>query len=213
MTKKNIFILIGFIIIILAGIMVVNIFILQKTNNEDIVNDIDDVELNPEIKPYILGKAYNLTDKNILVAEGYDGDFDWDLEKFIGNAGNFSINENTEIFEKNGNKLMFEDLNIGDTVSIWTDFVLESYPVQGLAKKIILEEKNTNNLKNTENKEKQCIISGCSGQICSEEEVITTCEFLPEYVCYKLTVCEVQPNGSCGWTETEEFLNCLKENK
>ena len=55
-----------------------------------------------------------------------------------------------------------------------------------------------------------CIKTGCSGQICAEEEVITTCEFLPEYACYKNASCERQTDGSCGWTQTEELNACLQ---
>lgn len=55
----------------------------------------------------------------------------------------------------------------------------------------------------------KCIITGCSGQICSDEEIITTCEFLPKYVCFKNATCEHQPSGECGWTMTEKLQQCL----
>ena len=55
----------------------------------------------------------------------------------------------------------------------------------------------------------ECKITGCSGQICTEEEVITTCEFLSEYACYKTAKCERQEDGKCGWTPTEELVACL----
>lgn len=54
-----------------------------------------------------------------------------------------------------------------------------------------------------------CIITGCSGQICAEEEVATTCEYQPEYACYKNATCERQANGECGWTLTGELAQCL----
>ena len=54
-----------------------------------------------------------------------------------------------------------------------------------------------------------CIKTGCSGQICSNKDVITTCEFLPEYACYQNARCERQSNGSCGWTMTQELKDCL----
>lgn len=57
--------------------------------------------------------------------------------------------------------------------------------------------------------QKQCKPTGCSRQVCSDEEVVTTCEFLPEYSCYPLALCEKQADGECGWTETEEFKSCL----
>ena len=58
--------------------------------------------------------------------------------------------------------------------------------------------------------EKQCFKGGCSGQICSEQEgVITTCEFRAEYACYATASCEVQSDGSCGWTATTALNSCL----
>ncbi len=58
-----------------------------------------------------------------------------------------------------------------------------------------------------------CAVAGCSGQLCvSSEEassIVTTCEFRTEYACYKEAKCEVQRNGSCGWTMTPELGQCL----
>lgn len=54
-----------------------------------------------------------------------------------------------------------------------------------------------------------CRSTGCSGQICAEEDVMTTCEFREEYVCYQTARCERQSNGRCGWTETSELRQCL----
>ena len=53
-----------------------------------------------------------------------------------------------------------------------------------------------------------CIVTGCSGQICSDREVVTTCEFREEYACFKEAICERQVSGECGWTETEEYNQC-----
>lgn len=58
--------------------------------------------------------------------------------------------------------------------------------------------------------QKPCMKTGCSGQVCSDEEVITTCEYRPEYECYKKAACERQKNGECGFTQTPELLACLK---
>ncbi len=57
---------------------------------------------------------------------------------------------------------------------------------------------------------KACVITGCSGQICSNEEVITTCEYRTDYACYKTAKCERQSSGACGWTQTAELQACLK---
>ena len=54
-----------------------------------------------------------------------------------------------------------------------------------------------------------CKISGCSGQICSDEDVMTTCEYKDEYACYKTAKCERQEDSRCGWTPTEELVACL----
>ena len=56
-----------------------------------------------------------------------------------------------------------------------------------------------------------CIKTGCSGTICAEpgQDVITTCEFRPEFACYQQATCERQTNGACGWTQTAELAACL----
>jgi hypothetical protein len=56
-----------------------------------------------------------------------------------------------------------------------------------------------------------CVKSGCSGTVCVEQgkDVITTCEFKPEYACYGKATCEAQPNGKCGWTQTPELAACI----
>ena len=56
---------------------------------------------------------------------------------------------------------------------------------------------------------KPCIKTGCSSQVCSDHDVITTCEFRPEYACYQKAVCERQSNGNCGFTKTRELTECL----
>jgi len=57
--------------------------------------------------------------------------------------------------------------------------------------------------------QKECKPTGCSGQVCSDEDIITTCEFRPEYACYREAVCERQMTGECGWTETAIFKSCM----
>lgn len=54
-----------------------------------------------------------------------------------------------------------------------------------------------------------CVRTGCSGQICADSDVITTCEYRPEYACYESATCERQADGRCGWTETPELAACL----
>ena len=60
--------------------------------------------------------------------------------------------------------------------------------------------------------QKPCFKTGCSSQVCADEEVITTCEFRPEYECYQKAKCERQSNGQCGFTDTPELRRCLRRN-
>ena len=56
----------------------------------------------------------------------------------------------------------------------------------------------------------ECVISGCSGQICAPEPMASDCGWLPEYECLKLSVCGLYgPNGGCGWLETPEYKKCM----
>jgi eight-cysteine-cluster-containing protein len=56
----------------------------------------------------------------------------------------------------------------------------------------------------------ECKPTGCSGQVCADKAVITTCEWVPEYACYKSAKCERQADGKCGWTMSPELDACLK---
>lgn len=62
------------------------------------------------------------------------------------------------------------------------------------------------------NQNKPCFKTGCSRQVCSDEEVVTTCEYRTEYECYKTAKCERQANGKCGFTDTPELRRCLRRN-
>src|SRR3989344_2189845 len=58
-----------------------------------------------------------------------------------------------------------------------------------------------------------CAVAGCSGQLCvpsgEADDVFTTCEFKPEYACYRGAKCERQADDRCGWTLTVELRACL----
>jgi hypothetical protein len=56
---------------------------------------------------------------------------------------------------------------------------------------------------------KPCIRTGCSGQVCADEDIATTCEWKPEYACFKDAICERNAAGTCGWRETPELKKCL----
>ena len=58
-----------------------------------------------------------------------------------------------------------------------------------------------------------CMITGCSSQVCSDQEVVTTCEYRNEYACYRKARCERQSNGECGWTRTKELTSCVNRAK
>lgn len=62
-----------------------------------------------------------------------------------------------------------------------------------------------NNRKNID-----CKVTGCSGQICSEKDIPTTCEYRCEYSCFKKANCK-KINGKCGWETGAEFYKCLDE--
>lgn len=58
----------------------------------------------------------------------------------------------------------------------------------------------------------KCQVTGCSGQVCADKEVVTTCEYMNWYTCYKLSECgEFGPNGSCGWKQTPAFTSCMAQ--
>ena len=56
---------------------------------------------------------------------------------------------------------------------------------------------------------KPCMKTGCSRTICSDHNVISTCEWRPEYACYQKATCERQADGNCGFTRTRELTSCL----
>lgn len=64
--------------------------------------------------------------------------------------------------------------------------------------------------KNPTDTQGKCYIGGCSSQLCTDApDALSTCEYKPEYSCYKSATCERQSNGACGWTETIELTSCL----
>jgi hypothetical protein len=57
----------------------------------------------------------------------------------------------------------------------------------------------------------ECVVSGCSGEICGDEPMFSTCIFRPEFACYQAATCERQSDGVCGWTQTDELQACLAD--
>ena len=58
----------------------------------------------------------------------------------------------------------------------------------------------------------ECMKTGCSGEVCSDQNVITPCIYKPEYECYKSASCERQTNGKCDWTMDDSLKKCLNSN-
>jgi hypothetical protein len=62
-----------------------------------------------------------------------------------------------------------------------------------------------------------CVRSGCSGQLCVDGSFdlgqiqMSTCQWQPEYACYQQARCEVQDNGRCGFTPSDELTACIEE--
>ncbi len=59
----------------------------------------------------------------------------------------------------------------------------------------------------------QCRVTGCSSQVCADQDVITTCEFRPEFACFRAARCERQVGNQCGWTMTPELQACLAQHR
>ncbi len=57
-----------------------------------------------------------------------------------------------------------------------------------------------------------CIVSGCNGELCIDENFgkgASTCVWQEKYQCYKSAKCERQSGGKCDWTQTTELKSCL----
>ncbi len=55
-----------------------------------------------------------------------------------------------------------------------------------------------------------CRATGCSGQVCADADVMTTCEWKPEYACYREAVCARGADGACGWVQDAALRACLE---
>lgn len=55
-----------------------------------------------------------------------------------------------------------------------------------------------------------CFVSGCGGQVCSEQvDHMTNCQPTNQKTCYTNAKCQRQMSGQCGWTPTAELQACL----
>lgn len=75
--------------------------------------------------------------------------------------------------------------------------------------------KNSNSSTPTSNN--TCIKAGCSKQLCIDkseaaEKGVSTCEWREVYKCFQQATCERQKDGKCGFTQSNEYQNCLRKN-
>lgn len=56
---------------------------------------------------------------------------------------------------------------------------------------------------------KACVVSGCSGEICSDTNQVSSCIYRAAFACYKTAKCERQTTGACGWTQSASLKQCL----
>jgi hypothetical protein len=54
-----------------------------------------------------------------------------------------------------------------------------------------------------------CAKTGCSGQICADHSMITTCQYEAVYACFQAATCERQADGQCGFTQTPALAACV----
>ncbi len=56
----------------------------------------------------------------------------------------------------------------------------------------------------------RCRKSGCSGNICSDRTLGSTCEWRPEYICYRDQNCVRNRHGGCSWDKPSRLERCLR---
>lgn len=61
----------------------------------------------------------------------------------------------------------------------------------------------------------ECMPAGCSGQICvprnKAAEIITTCEYRPEYMCLRTSASCGCVNNKCQWNKAPDYESCIAE--
>ncbi len=62
------------------------------------------------------------------------------------------------------------------------------------------------------------VYPGCGPAQCGnigDEQRGSICDERPEYQCFSSSVarCEKQSTGDCGWTQTEEFKQCISDSR
>lgn len=54
-----------------------------------------------------------------------------------------------------------------------------------------------------------CKKTGCSGEICSDQDVASACLWTAAFACYQTATCERQAGGACGFTASAALTQCL----
>lgn len=67
-----------------------------------------------------------------------------------------------------------------------------------------------NNKSNIPSNQNKCVKTGCSGQICSNVPVMSTCEWKCEDACVRGAKCE-NVDGSCQWEVDDNIKKCLEK--
>lgn len=55
----------------------------------------------------------------------------------------------------------------------------------------------------------KCVVTGCSGEICADSDMMSPCIWKDSFACYKSATCERGADGKCGWRATPELSACL----
>ena len=191
---KNTLIIIFIILVLMAG---ASYFLGEKTDG-------------PHEEIYIVGKIYSISENRILIAEGLEGEeYTGNIDELRGNAIWLTIKEETEI---KGRKNI-EDFNLGDEIEVWiVGPVLESYPAQGVASKIVLISESIRDPENGRKVDEKCFIGGCSGELCGDDPELlqSTCEYLPGAICLQKAECKVI-DDQCQWVLSEASAACFIE--
>lgn len=58
-----------------------------------------------------------------------------------------------------------------------------------------------------------CRRTGCAGELCAAEDLVSPCIMKPEFACYVAARCERQADGACGWTDDAALRRCLAEKR
>ena len=135
----------------------------------------------------------------LIIAEGHaEAQSDWMTEEFVPFKATLTFKAPT--YKNNGALILQKDNPSG----------LPQYD-RALEIPILFQDTPKEEVVETGRERGGCIITGCSGQVCAEGDVVTTCEYKSEYACYEQAVCERQGDSQCGWTLTTSIGRCLQE--